>query len=96
MREWLSDMSEDDARAWEEVMLSHAFEEREWQDGRDRLKELLKAEGKHADEDSLRSYLSCCAESTGGAHPLPCMPSLVEEWYGAYGMENAKDSINQP
>ena len=82
-------------RLGREVMLAHAFEERNGRSGRDRLQELLKAD-KQADEDSLRSYLSCCAESSGGAHPLPCMPSLVEEWYGAYGMENAKDSINQP
>ena len=94
MTEWLSKIREKEAKAWEEVMLAHAFEEREWKDGRDRLQELLKADGKQANEGSLRSYLSCCAESVGGSHPLPSLRSLVEELYGAYGMENAKDSIN--
>jgi len=94
MTEWLSGMRDDEARAWEEVMLAHAFDEREWKNGRDRLKELLKADGKQADEGSLRSYLSCCAESSGGSHPLPSLPSLVEELYRSYGMENAKNSIN--
>ena len=94
MTEWLSGIREKEAKAWEEVMLAHAFEEREWKDGRDRLQELLKADGKQADEGSLRSYLSCCAESVGGSHPLPSLRSLVEELYGAYGMENAKDLIN--
>ena len=93
MTEWLSGMREEEAKAWEEVMLAHAFEEREWKSGRDRLQELLKADGKQADEDSLRSYLSC-AESSGGAHPcLPC-----HRWWknctAHTGMENAKDSIN--
>ena len=96
MTEWLSGMREEEAKAWEEVMLAHAFEAREWKIGRDRLQELLKGDGKQADEGSLRSYLSCCAESSGGAHPLPLLPSLVEELYGAYGMENAKDLIKQP
>ena len=95
MTEWLSGMREEEAKAWEEVMLAHAFEEREWKSGRDRLQELLKADGKQADEVSLRSYLSCCAESVGGSHPLlTSLASLVEELYAAHGMENAKDSIN--
>ena len=55
MTEWLSGMREEEAKAWEEVMLAHAFEEREWKSGRDRLQELLKADGKKADEGSLRS-----------------------------------------
>jgi hypothetical protein len=94
MTDWLSEMSNEEADAWGETMLAHAFEEREWKSGRDRLQELLEADGKRADERSLRSYLSCCAESVGGSHPLPSLASLVEELYGAYGMENAKDSIN--
>ena len=94
MTEWLSEMSKEEEEAWVEIMRVYSFEEKEWKDGRTRLQELLKADGKQADEGSLRSYLSCCAESSGGAHPLPPLPSLVEELYGAYGMENAKDSIN--
>jgi hypothetical protein len=94
MTDWLSEMSNEEADAWGETMLAHAFEEREWKSGRDRLQELLEADGKRADESSLRSYLSCCAESVGGSHPLPSLASFVEELYGAYGMENAKDSIN--
>ena len=94
MTDWLSEMSKEEADAWGETMLSHAFEEKEWKHGRARLQELLEADGKRADESSLRSYLSCCAESVGGSHPLPSLASLVEELYGAYGMENAKDAIN--
>ena len=85
-------MSEEEADAWGLVMLGHAFEEREWKEGRARLQELLDADGKRTEESSLRSYLSCCAESVGGSHPLPSLASLVEELYEAYGMENAKDS----
>ena len=94
MTDWLSGMSEEEAEAWGEIMLGHAFEEREWKDGRARLQELLEADGKRADESSLRSYVSCCAESAGGSHPLPSLASLVEELYGAHGMENAKGSSN--
>jgi hypothetical protein len=94
MTDWLSEMSKEETEAWGLVMLGHAFEEKEWKDGRARLQELLDADGKKANESSLRSYLSCCAESVGGSHPLPSLASLVEELYGAYGMENAKDSIN--
>ena len=94
MTDWLSEMSKEEADAWGETMLAHAFDEKEWKDGRARLQELLDADGKKAKESSLRSYLSCCAESAGGSHPLPSLASLVEELYGAYGMENAKDSSN--
>ena len=95
MTDWLSEMSEEEADAWGKTMLAHAFEEKEWKDGRTRLQELLEADGKRADEGSLHSYLSCCAESVGGGHPLlTSLASLVEELYGAYGMENARDSSN--
>ena len=94
MGDWLSEMSKDEADAWGEIMLDHAFEEKEWKDGRRRLQELLDTDGKRADESSLRSYLYCCAELVGGGHPLPSLVSLVEELYGAHGMENAGDSSN--
>ena len=94
MTDWLSEMSKEEADAWGETMLAHAFEEKEWKHGRARLQELLDGDGKMAQESSLRSYLSCCAESVGGTHPLPSLASLVEELYEAYGMENAKDSSN--
>jgi hypothetical protein len=94
MQNWLSKLREEDINSWGKVMLAHPFEERDWQDARARLLELLKADGKQAEEGPLRSYLSCCAESVGGSHPLPPLRSLVEELYGAYGMENADDSIN--
>ena len=94
MTDWLSEMSKEEADAWGEIMLGHAFEERDWKDGRARLQELLETDGKRADESSLSSYLSCCAESVGGSHPLPSLASLVEELYVTYGMENAKDSSN--
>ena len=91
----MSEMSKEEADAWGGIMREYAFEEREWKDGRARLQELLEADGKRADESSLRSYLSCCAESVGGSHPLlTSLPSLVEELYGAHGMENAGDSSN--
>lgn len=94
MIDWLSNMNKEEADAWGEIMLGHAFEEREWKDGRARLKELLEADGKEAAEGALRSYLNCCAESVGRSHPLPSLRSLLEELYGAYGMENARDSRN--
>ena len=40
MTEWLSGMREEEAKAWVEVMLAHAFEESEWKSGRDRLQKL--------------------------------------------------------
>ena len=95
MTDWLSEISGEEEEAWGEIMREYAFEEKEWRDGRIRLQELLEADGKRADEGALRSYLSCCAESVGGSHPLlTSLASLVEELYDAHGMENAKDSSN--
>ena len=94
MSDWLSEMSKEEADAWGQIMLAHAFEEKEWQDGKARLQELLEADGKRAAEAALRSYLSCCAESVGGSHPIPSLASLVEELYVTHGMENAIDVIN--
>lgn len=93
MTGWLSEFREDEAEEWGKVMLSHSFDEKEWKNARTRLQELLKEDGKQAEEGSMRSYLSCCAESVAGSHPVPSLQSLVEELYEEYGMENSKDLI---
>ena len=53
------------------------------------LKLLLKNDLRNSSEESIRSYIACCAEASGGVHPLPELKQVVEEFYGQYGMENS-------
>ena len=96
MVNWLSKMNEEDASAWGETMLAHSFDQTEWKESRNRLLELLQADGKAATENAIRSYLCCCAESAGGAQPLRSLLCLVEELYAEYGMESSENSRDYP
>ena len=89
--DWLEKLETEETKQWEEVMLSFSFDQEEWNDARTLLLKLLKNDKKRAEEQAIRSYMSCCAESAGNVHPLPALASLVEELYQTYGMENAKE-----
>ena len=89
--DWLENLEIEENKQWEEVMLLFSFDQEEWKDARTLLMELLSKDKKRADEQAIRSYISCCAESAGNVHPLPTLASLVKELYQTYGMENAEE-----
>ena len=91
---WLEKLDDSEKKAWEEVMLRHAFDASEWKDADKVLVELLQESDKQADQSSRRAYLDCCAEASGSVQPLPYLPDLVREFYLAYGMDNSKSSTS--
>ena len=88
---WLENIANKESRKWQEVMLANAYDLEEWGDAREKLLKLLQNDQKKSDEASLRSYISCCAESIGSVHPLPDLAEVVCEFYQKYGMENSKN-----
>ena len=88
---WLDNISPQESKEWQKVMLAHAFDLEEWGDAREKLLILLQNNQRKADEASLRSYISCCAESIGSVHPLPDLSEIVSEFYQKYGMENSNN-----
>ena len=80
---------------WGDKMLQHSFDEEEWFVARDSLIRILSSDQKHADENSIRSYISCCADAVGGSFPLPSLSDSVVEFYQQYGMESAKGNTDQ-
>ena len=88
---WLDNISPQESKEWQEVMLAHAYDLEEWGDAREKLLKLLQNDQRKADEASLRSYISCCAESIGSVHPLPVLSEIVSEFYQKYGMENSNN-----
>ena len=88
---WLDNIFPQESKEWQEVMLAHAFDVEEWGDAREKLLILLQNDQRKADEASLRSYISCCAESIGSVHPLPDLAEVVSEFYQKYGMENSNN-----
>ena len=88
---WLDNISPQESKEWQEVMLAHAYDLEEWGDAREKLLKLLQNNQRKADEASLRSYISCCAESIGSVHPLPDLSEIVSEFYQKYGMESSNN-----
>jgi hypothetical protein len=88
---WLDNISPQESKEWQEVMLGHAFDVEEWRVARENLLKLLKNDLRKADEGSIRSYISCCAESIGSVHPLPDLAEVVSEFYQKYGMESSNN-----
>jgi hypothetical protein len=88
---WLDNISPQESKEWQEVMLGHAFDVEEWGFARENLLKLLKNDQRKADEASIRSYISCCAESIGSVHPLPDLAVVVSEFYQKYGMESSNN-----
>ena len=88
---WLDNISPQESKEWQEVMLAHAYDIEEWGDAKEKLLKLLQNNQRKADEASIRSYISCCAESIGSVHPLPDLSEIVSEFYQKYGMENSKN-----
>ena len=86
---WLDNISLQESKEWQEVMLSHSFDLGEWEKARFKILELLHNDRRTADEASIRSYISCCAESIGSVHPLPDLGDIVNEFYQKYGMESS-------
>ena len=87
---WLEQLEETEMRAWQSVMNRHSFDFNEWSEARERLSGILKSNNLKANEQSVISYIDCCAESVGNVHPLPILANLVEEFYHDYGMESAE------
>ena len=85
---WLEKISSKEAKIWENIMLEHAFDCEDWGSARKSLLDLLQKDSLNASENSIRSYISCSAESIGSVHPLPELKDVVEEFYQKYGMEN--------
>ena len=88
---WMENIAPKESKEWQEVMLGHAFGVEEWGDARENLLKLLKNDQRKADEASIRSYISCCAESIGSVHPLPDLAEVVSEFYQKYGMDSSKN-----
>jgi hypothetical protein len=88
---WLDIISPKESNEWQEVILAYAFDVEEWGDAREKLLKLLQNDERKADEVSIRSYISCCAESIGSVHPLPDLSEIVSEFYQKYGMENSNN-----
>ena len=86
---WIEKISADQAKFWQDIMLDHSYDYEEWGEARGCLKLLLKNDLRNSSEESIRSYIACCAEASGGVHPLPELKQVVEEFYGQYGMENS-------
>jgi hypothetical protein len=88
---WLDIISPQESNEWQEVILAYAFDVEEWGDAREKLLKLLQNDQRKADEVSIRSYISCCAESIGSVHPLPDLSEIVSEFYQKYGMESSNN-----
>ena len=86
---WIERIPDDQAKIWQDTMLDHSYDYEEWGEARECLKLLLKNDLRDSGEESIRSYIACCAESVGSVHPLPDLTDIVEEFYGQYGMENS-------
>ena len=89
-------LSKSEIEKWGDKMLQYSFDEEEWFVARDTLIRILSSDQMHADENSIRSYLSCCAEAVGGTFPLPTLSDSVVEFYQQYGMDSAQRDTNQP
>ena len=89
--DWMKRLDKQESKNWEDMMVSFAFDQEEWTDARTTLIDLLEKDQKKADEEAIRSYLSCCAESAGNSNPLPPLSSLVLELYNSYGMDSAQE-----
>jgi hypothetical protein len=90
--DWKKELSALELNKWAEVMLQHPFDEEDWFHARTSLLKLLSSDQKTAQENTIRSYLSCCAESVGATHPLPSLQESVIELYKQYGMDEANDN----
>ena len=88
----LSELPENDRHPWSDIMVDYSYDAGEWMQARHRLTELLRENGKHAEESALRSYITCCAEAVGGSAPLPNLCRTLEDFYARYGMEGATDA----
>ena len=86
---WLEEFSPKEQKLWQEIMLSHSFGTEEWGAAREMLKLILENDFRQASEDSIRSYISCCADSLGSINPLPDLKDVVSEFYEQYGMDNS-------
>ena len=91
---WIKKIPADQAKFWQDIMLDHSYDYEEWGEARRCLKLLLKNDLRNSSEESIRSYIACCAEASGGVHPLPELKQVVEEFYGQYGMENSTSLEN--
>jgi hypothetical protein len=88
------ELNQIEQKKWGDVMLQHSFDEEDWIKARSSLIKLLLNDRKVADEEAIRSYISCCAEASSGTYPLAYLVDLVTDFYNQYGMESAKRRAN--
>ena len=88
----LNELPENERHAWSDIMLDYSYDAGEWMQARYRLTELLRENGKQAEESALRSYIACCAEAVRGSAPLHNLCSTLEDFYARYGMEGTTDA----
>lgn len=86
-----SELNQTEKKKWGEEMLQHSFDEDDWMKARSSLIQLLFNDRKVANEEAVRSYISCCAEASSGTYPLPQLTDLVTDFYNQYGMESARE-----
>ncbi len=85
----ISELCPAEQKAWHETMLDHCYDPMDWEDARTTLLHLLEMEKRQAKEPAIRSYVSCCAEAVSDSSPQPALPSIVEDFFARYGMEDA-------
>ncbi|HAF58762.1 MAG TPA: hypothetical protein DCL00_04155 [Opitutae bacterium] len=84
----ISQLCPTEQKAWHDSMLDHCYDIKDWEDARSTLINLLTIENRQAEEKSIRSYVSCCAEAVSGSLPLPELSATVEDFFARYGMED--------
>ena len=89
MMDSISELSKEEQAKWHEIMLVHSYDFQDWDQARSCLLKLLHHQKQTASESAIRSYISCCAESVSGGHPLPNLSTTLEDFYQKYGMESA-------
>jgi hypothetical protein len=88
--DWLTTLDKIEAKKWEDVFINYSFDLEEWTVARETLLALIDKDKKIASELHIRSYMTCCAESVSTTHPIPDLVEVINEFYGRFGMDNAK------
>ena len=77
------------SKDWLAAIDTSSFESEEWEGAARVLLAKLEDDKLHATFDKITEYLSCCAQSVVGTHPLPRLEEIAVEFYDQHGMEKA-------